>query len=158
MNADSFVVGYYRLTVDANTMQYFLEISSLLGTQSSIDDTEEKATLIANALEETHGKEVELSCEKSCSRVLEMLIHASDTNQVVSFLHRASPKFPIISMDASGSHVAETLLKAAAILLHDSDGEAAWFKTLNEGLQLICRVIQHIYNFFVKSLALDIYS
>ena len=122
-------------------MQYFLEISSLLGTQSSVDDTEERATLIANALEETQGKEVELSCEKACSRVLEMLIHECNANQLASFLHRASLKFPIISMDASGSHVAETLLKAAALLLHDYDEEAAWFKTLKEGLNLICRVI-----------------
>lgn len=130
-----------RKKVDAETMQYFAEISSLLGTGSLIIDTEERATLIANALEETHGKELELACEKSCSRVLEMLVLSSDATQVASFLHRTSPFFPSISIDAAGSHVAEALLKSAAALLHDYDREATWFRTLNQALNLICQVV-----------------
>eukprot|EP00250_Pteridium_aquilinum_P019647 c24513_g1_i1 orf=620-2746(-) len=129
-----------RRKVDADTLQYFGEISSLLSTGSQFDN-EEQAILIENALEETQGKECELACEKSCSRVLEMLISSSNATQIASFLHRLSPSFVLVSNDAAGSHVVEVLLKAAATVLHDHNVEATWFKTLNQALILVCQVL-----------------
>ncbi|KAI5071007.1 hypothetical protein GOP47_0013258 [Adiantum capillus-veneris] len=130
-----------RKKVDAETLQYFEEINSLLGTGTQVEDTEERMVLIENALEETHGKECELACEKSCSRVLEMLVLSSDSTQVASFLHRLSPSFLLVSTDAAGSHVAEALLKSASVILHEHDTEAAWFKTFDQAFTIICQVL-----------------
>lgn len=129
-----------RKRVDAETLQYFGEIASLLSSGGQLEG-EERATLVDNALEETLGKECELACEKSCSRVLEMLILSSNAAQIASLLHRLSPSFSLVSNDAAGSHVVEALLKAAALVLRDADAEAAWFKTLNQAFTLICQVL-----------------
>ncbi|MCO5573009.1 hypothetical protein L7F22_026773 [Adiantum nelumboides] len=109
--------------------------------RAQLEDTEERMILIENALEETHGKECELACEKSCSRVLEMLVRFSDSTQIASFLHRLSPTFLFVSTDAAGSHVAEALLKSAAAILREHNPEAAWFKTLDQAFAIICRAL-----------------
>lgn len=127
--------------MDAETSQYYAEIASLLATYGSITNREDRASLCANALEETQGKELELACDKSCSRVLEMLVDSCDIIQVTSFLHRISPCFPIIANDSSGSHVAEAVLKSVAAAVQGYDGECAWYTALKQALVAVCQAM-----------------
>ncbi|KAH7440074.1 hypothetical protein KP509_04G089900 [Ceratopteris richardii] len=128
-----------RKRVDHWTLVYFETIHSLLGAETKMED-DERMALIEKALEETHGKECELACDKSCSRVLELLISLSGPEQIASFLHRLSPSFYVVSTDPAGSHVAEAVLKCAALILqgHASDGVC---KTLEQAFIIVCQVV-----------------
>eukprot|EP00249_Psilotum_nudum_P017945 c26564_g2_i2 orf=559-2487(-) len=125
--------------LDTETMQYFAEISSLLGEGGAVTDPEERAILCANALEETVGKELQLACDRSCSRVLESLFLSADAIHVASFLHRSSSDFPYIAMDSSGSHVAEAALKSSAVAVRNCDTGGVLYKTLKQALFVICQ-------------------
>ncbi|KAL7599678.1 pumilio homolog 23 [Lactuca sativa] len=127
--------SFLRQQVDPETAKYFTEISNVIeGTEI---DLEERSSICGNALEETRGKEVELATDYIISHTLQTLLQGCDLNQLCTFLQNCSKDFPRISMDRSGSHVAETALKSLASHLQESDTQDLVEVTLND----ICRSI-----------------
>ena len=63
-------------------VKYFEEIREHFDT---IDDKEEQALLVNNALDEARGQECAVAGDPACSRVLEALIPAAEPQQVASF-------------------------------------------------------------------------
>jgi hypothetical protein len=145
---------FSRGQVDPETQQYFSEISRLVGEGGSVEDPEERAAICASALEEAKGKELELSCNSSCGRVLETLLLNSEISLVVSFLERCTHVFASMSMDPGGSHVVEAALKSvAASLREDGDGNGTdWYPTLERALSRICEVFLTIYSLLLSSI------
>ncbi|KAI3915835.1 hypothetical protein MKX01_013291 [Papaver californicum] len=106
-----------RKQVDPETAKYFSEIANLFEGA----EVEERNVICGNALEETRGKELELSADYIISHNLQALLEV----------------FPLIALDRSGSHVAETALKALAVHLQDND----MYTIIEETLTKICQVI-----------------
>lgn len=127
--------SFLRQQVDPETAKYFTEIANVIeGTEI---DLEERSSICGNALEETRGKEVELATDYIISHTLQSLLQGCDVNQLCNFLQNCSKDFPLISMDRSGSHVAESALKSLAAHLQENDTQDLIEVTLNE----ICRAI-----------------
>ncbi len=108
---------FLRKRVDPETAKYFLEISYLFDNKEI--DLEERATICANALEETKGKELELSTDGPISHTLQILVEGCELEQLCVFLHNSIESFHIIAVDKFGSHVAEAALKSLATHLED---------------------------------------
>ncbi|XP_022724837.1 pumilio homolog 23-like isoform X5 [Durio zibethinus] len=121
-----------RKQVEPETAKYFSEIASLFESQGV--DVEERAVICGNALEEARGKEFELATDYIISHTLQTLLDGCDVDNLCSFLRGCSNVFPAISMDRSGSHVAETALKSLA--RHVQDTEA--YNVIEETLRMMC--------------------
>ncbi|KAI3972312.1 hypothetical protein MKX01_017916 [Papaver californicum] len=122
-----------RKQVDPETAKYFSEIANIFEGA----EIEERNVICGNALEETRGKELELSTDYIISHNLQALLEGADLDQLCGFLHNSAKVFPLIAMDRSGSHVAETALKALAVHLQDND----MYAIIEETLTKICQVI-----------------
>lgn len=92
--------------------------------------------ICGNALEETRGKEYELATDYIISHTLQALLEACDVDNLCGFLKSCVNVFPLISMDRSGSHVAETALNSLAMHLQDEET----YSSIEETLNLICEV------------------
>lgn len=127
--------SFLRQQVDPETAKYFLEIANVIeGTEI---DMEELSSICGNALEETRGKEVELATDYIISHTLQSLLQGCALDQLCNFLQNCSKDFPRISMDKSGSHVAETALRSLAAHLQGNEAETLIEVTLND----ICQAI-----------------
>ncbi|XP_015583622.2 pumilio homolog 23 [Ricinus communis] len=124
-----------RKQVDPETKQYFSEIANLF--ESSGIDLEERAVICGNALEEVRGKEYELATDYIISHTLQNLLEGCDVDHLCSFLRSCAEFFPLIAMDRSGSHVAETALKSLATHLQDNEA----YSIIEETLTVISKVI-----------------
>ncbi|KAG9443911.1 hypothetical protein H6P81_015251 [Aristolochia fimbriata] len=124
-----------RKRADPETVKYFSDIANLF--ESGGIELEERSIVCGNALEETRGKELELATDKIISRTLQTLLEGCDIDQLCLFLHSSAKVFPIIAVDMSGSHVAETALKSLAIHLQDEEA----YTIIEETLTKICQGI-----------------
>ncbi|KAL6137343.1 hypothetical protein ACLB2K_062635 [Fragaria x ananassa] len=124
-----------RKQVDPETAKYFSEIANLFESEGI--DIEERSSLCSNALEETRGKEMELATDYIISHTLQTLVEGCDVDCLCAFLRGCAKNFPLIAMDKSGSHVAESAIKALSRHLQESDAYAVIEDTLNT----ICKVI-----------------
>ncbi|XP_010540106.1 PREDICTED: pumilio homolog 23 isoform X2 [Tarenaya hassleriana] len=126
---------FVRKQIDPETSKYFSEIANLF--ESNEVDLEERSVICGNALEETRGKEYEISTDYIVSHVLQTLLEGCELDHLCSFLRNSAKVFPGIAMDRSGSHVAESALKSLASHLKNPDAYSVIEETLNE----ICKVI-----------------
>ncbi|KDP40626.1 hypothetical protein JCGZ_24625 [Jatropha curcas] len=124
-----------RKQVDPETVKYFSEIANLL--ESNGVDFEERSVICGNALEEAKGKEFELATDYIISHTFQTLLEGCDIEHLCGFLQSCANIFPLIAMDRSGSHVAETALKSLATQLQDNEA----FSAIEETLTTICKVI-----------------
>ena len=120
--------------VDPETTKYFSEIANVI--EGTDIDFEERSAICGNALEETRGKEVELATDYIISHTLQTLLDGCSVDHLCGFLQSCSKDFPRISMDRSGSHVAETALKSLALHLQDNEAHSL----IEETLTTICEV------------------
>ncbi|XP_071716209.1 pumilio homolog 23 [Rutidosis leptorrhynchoides] len=127
--------SFLRQQVDPETAKYFTEIANVI--EGTDIDMEERSSICGNALEETRGKEVELATDYIISHTLQTLVQGCALDQLCNFLQNCSKDFPRISMDKSGSHVAETALKSLAAHLQENEDQSLIEVTLNE----ICQAI-----------------
>ena len=63
-------------------VKYFEELRQHF---DSLDDKEEQALLVANALNEAAGQELAVAADPGCSRVLEVLLPVAEPQQVAKF-------------------------------------------------------------------------
>jgi len=131
--------SFHRKKLDPETIQYFTEISSLL--ENSSTDAEERVILCSNALEESRGKELQLSCDKVFSRLFENLILSCEKDELCSFLSRCINIFPSMTIDQSGSHVAEATLRSLALALQDCDAKGESHTIIEQVLTMICQKV-----------------
>ncbi|XP_056176442.1 pumilio homolog 23 [Syzygium oleosum] len=124
-----------RKQVDPMTTKYFSDIANLF--ESNEVELEERSVICGNALEETRGKEYELATDYIISHILQSLLEGCDVDHLCGFLRSCSRVFPLIAMDRSGSHVAETALRSIATHLQDEETYSAILETLT----MICKVI-----------------
>jgi len=124
-----------RKRVDPETAKYFMEISNLFDNKEI--DLDERSTICANALEETRGKELELSTDAVISHTLQVLVEGCELDQLCTFLRNCIGSFPVIAMDKNGSHVAEAALKSLATHLEDETSRIMIEEILNK----ICKVL-----------------
>lgn len=127
-----------RKQVDPETTKYFSEIANLF--ESSGVDLEDRSVICGNALEEARGKEFELATDYYISHTLQTLLEGCSVDQLCGFLRGCANVFPFISMDRSGSHVAETALKSLAMHLQDSEV----YSVIEDTLTAICKVFLYI--------------
>ena len=124
-----------RKRVDPETAKYFMEISNLFDNKEI--DLDERSTICANALEETRGKELELSTDAVISHTLQVLVEGCELEQLCTFLRNCIGYFPVIAMDKNGSHVVEAALKSLATHLEDETSRIMIEEILNK----ICKVL-----------------
>ncbi|XP_015901153.3 pumilio homolog 23 [Ziziphus jujuba] len=124
-----------RKQIDPETTKYFSEILNLF--ESKEVDMEERAVICGNALEETRGKEFELATDYIISHTLQSLLENCDVNHLCAFLQSCINDFPLIAMDRSGSHVAETAIRSLAKHLQDMEV----YSLVEDTVTMICRVI-----------------
>lgn len=103
---------------------------------------EERSIICANALEEARGKEFELATDYIISHTLQTLLEGCNVDHLCSFLQGCAKIFPLIAMDRSGSHVAETALKSLAMHLQDNEA----YSTIEETLTMICKVPSRLFS------------
>ncbi|CAI9114512.1 OLC1v1015251C2 [Oldenlandia corymbosa var. corymbosa] len=127
--------SFIRKQVDPETAKYFAEIANVV--EGGEIDFEERSVVCGNALEEARGKEVELATDYIISHTLQTLLESCSVEHLCGFLRNCSKEFAQIAMDRSGSHVAETALKALAFHLQDSDNHIL----IEETLTVICKMI-----------------
>lgn len=120
--------------MDPVTTKYFSDIANLF--ESNEVELEERSVICGNALEETRGKEYELATDYIISHILQSLLEGCDVDHLCGFLRSCSRVFPLIAMDRSGSHVAETALRSIATHLQDEETHSAILETLT----MICKV------------------
>lgn len=125
-----------RKQVDPETTKYLSEIANLF--ESDGVEFEERSLICANALEETKGKEFEISTDYILSHTLETILQGSDVESLCSFLHSSAKHFPFIAMDRSGSHVAQTAINSLASHLQY---DPQLHPLVEEALTVICKVI-----------------
>ncbi|KAL6996184.1 hypothetical protein U1Q18_006318 [Sarracenia purpurea var. burkii] len=134
-NASMPPTSFLRKQVDPETAKYYSEIANVIeGT-----DLEERSVICGNALEESKGKEVELATDYVISHTFQTLLEGCDVNHLCGFLESCAKDFPLIAMDRSGSHVAETALKSLAMHLQVQDDETCTL--IEDTLSMICKVI-----------------
>ncbi|KAF9689844.1 hypothetical protein SADUNF_Sadunf01G0134700 [Salix dunnii] len=78
---------------------------------------EELPVICGNALEEARGNEFELATDYYISHYLPTLLEGCDVEHLRDFLRGCAEVFPLISMDRSSSHAAETALKSLSMHL-----------------------------------------
>lgn len=124
-----------RKQVDPETAKYFSEIANVIeGTEV---DLEERAAICSTALEEARGKEVELATDYIISHTMQTLLEGCSLDRLCAFLRSCAYDFSQISMDRSGSHVAETALKSLARHLEDDENHSL----IEETLSALCEVL-----------------
>ncbi|XP_059639993.1 pumilio homolog 23 [Cornus florida] len=134
-NASVAQAPFVRKQVDPETAKYFLEITNVIeGTEVDLD---ERSVICGNALEETRGKELEVATDYIISHTLQTLLEGCDVDHLCGFLRGCAKDFGHISMDRSGSHVAETALKSLAVHLQDNETHSL----IEETLTTICQEI-----------------
>ncbi|KAL6585247.1 hypothetical protein OROMI_004536 [Orobanche minor] len=122
--------SFVRKQVDAVTVKYFSEIANVIeGTEM---DLEERYVICGNALEEAKGKEAELATDYIISHTMQTLLDGCSVDHLCSFLQSCAKNFSHISMDRSGSHVAETALKSLARHLEDEGNHSLIEETISE--------------------------
>ncbi|EOA33684.1 hypothetical protein CARUB_v10019867mg [Capsella rubella] len=126
---------FVRKEIDPETSKYFSEIANLF--DSNEVELEERSVICGNALEETRGREYEIATDYIISHVLQTLLEGCELDQLCSFIRNSATVFPAIAMDRSGSHVAESALKALATHLENPDA----YSVIEEALNSICKVI-----------------
>lgn len=127
--------SFLRKQVDPETAKYFAEISNVI--EGSEIDLEERLVICGNALDEARGKEVELATDYIISHTLETLLEGCSVEHLCGFLRSLAKDFSRIATDRSGSHVAETALKALLMHLEDIDTHSL----IEETLSTICKMI-----------------
>ncbi|KAL0414990.1 UNVERIFIED_CONTAM: Pumilio23 [Sesamum latifolium] len=127
--------SYVRKQVDPETAKYFSEISNVI--EGAEVDLEERSVICGNALEEARGKEVELATDLFISHTMQTLLEGCSVEHLCTFLRGCAKDFCHISMDRSGSHVAETALKSLARHLEDDENHSL----IEETLSTLCQVI-----------------
>ncbi|XP_047341945.1 pumilio homolog 23 [Impatiens glandulifera] len=120
--------SFVRKPVDPETSKYFSEIANVIANPNM--ELEERSVICGNALDESRGKEVELATDYILSHTLQSLMENSDLNQICGFLQSCAKDFPLISMDKSGSHVAEEAFKSLARHLEEEENRPLLEKTL----------------------------
>lgn len=124
-----------RKQVDPETAKYFTEIANVLeGTEV---DLEERSVICGNALEEAIGKEVELATDYIVSHTMQSLLEGCSVDNLCAFLQSCAQNFSYISMDRSGSHVAETALKSLARHLEDTENHSLIEDTLSTLIEVL---------------------
>ncbi|CAL8466393.1 g5929 [Coccomyxa elongata] len=136
--------GFHRL--DEDTIKYFIEAKSHL---DGLDDPEEQALLVGNVLEELSGKEVKVSSDPTCSRILESLIPSISEEHMQPLLAALAKgeEFCLLSSSPFGSRVAERLLERLGQLLdsaHDQDSAERLYEVLQS---LTAVVVEHLWEF-----------
>ncbi|BDA51236.1 Nucleolar protein 9 [Coccomyxa sp. Obi] len=136
--------GFHRL--DEDTIKYFTEAKSHL---DGLDDPEEQALLVGNVLEELSGKEVRVSSDPTCSRILESLIPSISEEHMQPLLAALAKgeEFCLLSSSPFGSRVAERLLERLGELLdsvHDKDSADRLYEVLQS---LTGVVVAHLWEF-----------
>ncbi|KAL6568341.1 hypothetical protein OROHE_004025 [Orobanche hederae] len=127
--------SFVRKQVDAVTVKYFSEIANVIeGTEMDLED---RYVICGNALEEAKGKEVELATDYIISHTMQTLLDGCSVDHLCSFLQSCAKNFSHISMDRSGSHVAETALKSLARHLEDEENHSLIEETISELCQEI---------------------
>lgn len=133
--SDNRVLCFFcRKQVDPETTKYFTEIANVLAGNGV--DYEERAVICGNALEEATGKELELATDYIISHTLQALLEGCDVDHLCGFLRSCADEFPLIAIDRSGSHVAETALRS--LTMHDQVDAAR--SVIEETLTKICQV------------------
>ncbi|KAK4427451.1 Pumilio23 [Sesamum alatum] len=127
--------SYVRKQVDPETAKYFTEISNVI--EGAEIDLEERSVICGNALEEARGKEVELATDYIISHTMQTLLQGCSVEHLCAFLRGCAENFCHISMDRSGSHVAETALKSLARHLDDDENHSL----IEETLSTLCQAI-----------------
>lgn len=135
-NASIFMIARTpcRKKVDPETTKYFSEIANLF--ESNEVDLEERAVICGNALEEAGGKEFELATDYIISHTLQSLLEGCDVDHLCAFLQSCTTDFPLIAMDRSGSHVAETAIRSLAKHLENKDV----YSLVEDTLTMLCKV------------------
>ncbi|KAG8380221.1 hypothetical protein BUALT_Bualt07G0170800 [Buddleja alternifolia] len=127
--------SFVRKQVDPKTTKYFTEIANVIeGTEI---DLEERSIICGNALEEARGKKVELATDYIISHTMKTLLEGCSVDHLCAFLRSCRDKFSHISIDRSGSHVAETVLKSLARHLQDDDNHSL----IEDTLSALCQAI-----------------
>ncbi|KAK6118730.1 hypothetical protein DH2020_047535 [Rehmannia glutinosa] len=127
--------SFVRKQVDAETVKYFSEIANVIeGTEM---DMEERSVICGNALEEARGKEIELATDYIISHTMQTLLEGCSVDHLCAFLRSCAKDFSHVSMDRSGSHVAETALKSLARHLEDDENHKLIEDTLSALFQAI---------------------
>ncbi|KAG8364895.1 hypothetical protein BUALT_Bualt18G0046100 [Buddleja alternifolia] len=133
--ASSSEASFVRKQVGPETTKYFTEIANVIeGTEI---DLEERSIICGNALEEARGKEVELATDYIISHTMQTLLEGCSVDHLCAFLRSCREKFSHISMDRSGSHVAETALKSLARHLQDDDNHSL----IEDTISALCQAI-----------------
>ncbi|KAL0354415.1 UNVERIFIED_CONTAM: Pumilio23 [Sesamum radiatum] len=127
--------SYVRKQLDPETAKYFSEISNVI--EGAEIDLEERSVICGNALEEARGKEVELATDYIISHTMQTLLEGCSVDHLCAFLRGCAKDFCHISMDRSGSHVAETALKSLARHLEDDENHSL----IEETLSTLCQAI-----------------
>ncbi|KAM3232888.1 hypothetical protein P3L10_018247 [Capsicum annuum] len=107
----------YLKQIDPETAKYFAEI--------------------ANAIEETRGKEAELATDYIISHTLQTLLEGCSLDHLCSFLKSCAKNFSHFAADRSGSHVVETALKSVSFHLQDNENHSL----IEKALKKICKAI-----------------
>lgn len=81
---------------------YFEELKSHF---DGLDDKEEQALLVANALEEASGQECAVATDPSCSRVLEALLPAAEPQQIAKFFRAVLKDEGLMAMASRCEHL-----------------------------------------------------
>ncbi|CAA0821179.1 Pumilio homolog 23 [Striga hermonthica] len=127
--------SFIRKPVDAETVKYFSDIANVLeGNEMEMD---ERALVCGNALEEAKGKEFDLATDYIMSHTMQTLLEGCSVDHLCGFLQSCAEDFSQISMDRSGSHVAETALKSLARNLDDHENHSL----IEETLWALCQAI-----------------
>ncbi|KAL0441300.1 UNVERIFIED_CONTAM: Pumilio23 [Sesamum radiatum] len=131
--------SYIRKQVDPETATYFSEISNVI--EGAEIDLEERSIICGNALEEARGKEVELATDYIISHTMQTLLEGCSVEHLCAFLRGCAKDFCRISMDRSGSHVAETALKSLARHLEDDESHTLIEETLSTLCQTALKLL-----------------
>ncbi|GER28355.1 pumilio 23, partial [Striga asiatica] len=121
--------------VDAETVKYFSEIANVL--EGNEMEGDERVVVCGNALEEAKGKEFDLATDYIISHTMQTLLEGCLVDHLCGFLQSCADDFSQISMDRSGSHVAETALKSLARNLDDHENHSL----IEETLWALCQAI-----------------
>ncbi|XP_065289588.1 nucleolar protein 9 isoform X1 [Dermacentor albipictus] len=98
--------------VDKDTKSYFTMACERF--QEDFEDDEDKALFLENVADQTCGKEVQLSCDDSTSRCMQMLlINTRNISVLTRFMSSFLDSVNLMCTDHSGAFVIQTLLEAA---------------------------------------------
>ena len=102
--------------LDEQEQEYFKQADSTLDLNQFADE-EEKDLFLNNLLREAKGKELKIANSQSCSRLMERLIAASNTEQLKTLWGKFSTHFLNLFQHRFASHCCEALFRKAAIVV-----------------------------------------